>query len=142
MLTWAWESLVLLYCCHMLFCLPSVGQAVSSQRDMGRQDEILVLDEDAGERLLLGGSWSSAPASFLSSQQQPHAELLCSAGCAALAAVGSVLKGLPQALMQEQQRREGVVSASTAQDWMPELSVPANLMLAVYPGIQLPVCQR
>lgn len=95
--------------------------AVSSQRNMGRLDEIMVLDELNGEQLMLGGRSGGAAASLDA--------VLRTSECRALAAVASLLKGLPHALMQAEQQR-GVRGGA----WMPELAVPQSLMLAVYPG--------
>lgn len=92
---------------------------VSSQRNMGRLDEILVMDELDGQRLLLPGRSPASPPlqaaatatavsnmSNLTSgtpQSMSEEQLLCSSGCRALAQAGALLKSLPHALMQQQE---------------------------------------
>lgn len=75
----------------------------------------MVLDVAASQKLVLPGTSSAS--------LEP---LLRGTECAALAAAGALLKGLPAALM--------AAPAAAAPPWMPALAVPESLMLAVYPG--------
>uniref|UniRef100_A0A6S8PJD4 Fe2OG dioxygenase domain-containing protein n=1 Tax=Dunaliella tertiolecta TaxID=3047 RepID=A0A6S8PJD4_DUNTE len=137
--------------------LRSVGlmMPVSQQRDMGRLDEILVLNEQ-GSRLVIGGPKSAEPT---------VQRALTTPESASLAALAALLKGIPQSIMQhapsasetsevsnweQKQRQQSPVShpahdgqlenvrsrsSSSGAVWQPpEMAVPQSLMLAVYPG--------
>eukprot|EP00798_Chlamydomonas_sp_ICE-L_P030218 gene30218-35206_t len=91
---------------------------VSSQYDLGRQDEIAVLDDMALRQIQKKHS-RGASGTGGDADRESFAGLL---------ALSALLKGLPEALMLQQEQ------AAQGPSWMPELAVPRSLMLAVYPG--------
>ena len=122
---------------------------MSSQRDLGRLDEIAVLDLDQVE-----GSSRRTPRLRVASESVTHTATAPGNGTGlpragreeeeggrnALAALCALLKGLSHALML---RNQEIVSSGGGENphllstplWMPELAVPESLMLAVYPGV-------
>ena len=126
---------------------------VSSQRGMGREDEIAVLDVSPDGRHLRAITAAAPSRPSSSSHEGGSGDRLLhldSDGCVALAAAAALLKGLPHALMERRRQLSssgggsggsggGPHDALVPPSWMPELAVPESLMLAVYPGGLLPV---
>jgi hypothetical protein len=83
---------------------------VMAVRGQGREDEILVVDSQQG-RLTVG------PARHEPDLTQEAVDLLGSDGCAALASLTSLLKGLPNALMKAKDRAPSPAEGSLSLFW-------------------------
>jgi hypothetical protein len=99
---------------------------VMAVRGQGREDEILVVDSQQ-RRLTVG------PARHEPDLTQEAFDLLGSDGCAALASLTSLLKGLPHALMKAKDLAPSPAEGSLSSFW-PDLGVSDSFMLASYPG--------